>query len=178
MPVISASDTSIPAIMPIEHPIETVFLRASRAARRTEHRFVAIAADHDQIAGIDRHSDSDDRAARLVYRHRYDILAIAHCRCAKDHQHVACFAKRLDRFRNRTGFMRRPAFAYDMTARPSKPLLGDTDSLVEHAVLDARQDALNEPDLERLVGAYGERLTPLAERDDCFDDNSSERQTG
>ncbi len=59
-----------------QHPVETVFLRRARAARRAEHRAVPMAdADQHQIAGIDRHAEMLDRRrpplrSRSGHRHR------------------------------------------------------------------------------------------------------------
>ena len=61
MPAMSRSVTFMPAISAVEHPVEAIFLGAARAARRADDRLSGKLAEHQQIAGIDRHAGADDR---------------------------------------------------------------------------------------------------------------------
>ncbi len=58
----------------IEYPVEAVFTRAAGAAGRSDHGHRADAAEYDEIAGINRHADMIDSAARTADGGRNDIV--------------------------------------------------------------------------------------------------------
>ena len=107
MPAMSTSRHVEAGDQPVEHPVEAVLLGAARTARRADHRLAAERAEHDQIAGIDRHAGADDLAAGLPDRRRDDVVEIAHRRCAEDHHHVVVAGKRGQRLGDGGFVMRR-----------------------------------------------------------------------
>ena len=88
MPAMSASVTSMPAISRSSTQSKpfSLGLRAQPGAPSTG--LPSISADHDQIAGIDRHAGADDLAAGRSDRRRDDVVGIAHRRRAEHHHHV------------------------------------------------------------------------------------------
>ena len=68
---------------PHQHPVEAVFLRRARAARRAEHRLAAQPADQHQIAGIDRHAEMLDLAADRFDRGRDHVAPVGDGRGAE-----------------------------------------------------------------------------------------------
>ncbi len=155
---------------PVEHPVEAVLLGTARAARRAQHRLALQFADHDQIAGIDRHAGPQDTAARRFDRRRNDVARIAHRGSAEYHQHVAFVSQRTDRLGHRFGPVWRALFADDAACRTLQPRLGNFHRLVEHAVLDARQHGLHEADPQRPIGMHGESIAAGTQRNDLCDD--------
>ena len=60
----------------LKHPVEAVHLGRARAGRNADRRYTVEPAQHEQIAGIDRHAEMDDFTARCDKPLRDDIAAI------------------------------------------------------------------------------------------------------
>ncbi len=69
-----------------QNPVEAVFLRRTRAARRANHRHGADMPDQHEIAGIDRHAEMIDDAAGRFDRGGNDIAPVGDGR-RTEHQH-------------------------------------------------------------------------------------------
>ncbi len=69
---------------PHQHPVEAVFLRRARTARRAQQRPAAGLRDQQQIAGIDRHAEMLDAAADRLDRRRDHIAPVGDGRSSKD----------------------------------------------------------------------------------------------
>ena len=122
-----------PGEKPHQHPVETVFLRAPRAARRTDHRSAGGGADHHQIAGIDRHAEMLDRAADVLKRRRDDIAPVGDRGGAEyDGELSTGFEHFVERLGERRAIMRYAPFGDDRGAGGRQPLGGDFQRLVDH----------------------------------------------
>ena len=92
-----------PGEEPHQHPVEAVLLRAAGAAGRAEHRVSGRRADHQQIAGIDRHAEMLDAAADRFERRGNHVAPVGDGRSAEDDGHLGArlehFFERLARAR-------------------------------------------------------------------------------
>ena len=121
MPVISSRGTGKAGEQPHQHPVEAVFLRRARAARRAEHRPAARVADQQQIAGIDRHAEMLDAPADRLDRGRDHVAPVGDGRGAEhDDQLGALVEHLLDRLRERALLVRHAALGDDRGARPAR----------------------------------------------------------
>jgi hypothetical protein len=67
----------------IKHPIESVFSRRARTARRTENIDASEFSNEEKITRIDGHAELDDLSALCLKRSRNHIATICDGGCAK-----------------------------------------------------------------------------------------------
>ena len=136
----SSRGTGRPASEPHQHPVEAVLLRAAGAARRAEHRTAAGVADHQQIAGIDRHAEMLDLAADRLQRGRDHIAPVGDRRSAEHDGEFGAFLEHfIERARQRRAFVRHAPLGDDRRAGGRQPLGSDLDVLFDNLGRKSRQ---------------------------------------
>ena len=141
-----------PGEEPHQHPVETVFLGASRAARRAEHRAAVGGADHHQVAGIDRHAEMLDHAADILQRRRDHVAAVGDRGSAEHHhQFRTGFEHLVDRLGERRALMRHAPLGDDRGAGGRQPVGGDLQRLVDHFGGEPRQQRRDHADLANAI---------------------------
>ena len=73
----------------LQHHVEAVVLGRLGAARQAQHRLAVELGRQQQVAGIDRHAEMDDLAARLLDAGRHHVVAVDDRRGAGDQEDVA-----------------------------------------------------------------------------------------
>ena len=109
-----------------EHPVETVFLRRTRAARCADHRTVARGSDEQKIAGIDRHAEMLDAPADRRDRGGDDVASVGNGGRPKHDDELGALPQHLlDRGCERALLMRHATLRDDAGARGCQAFLGD-----------------------------------------------------
>ncbi len=126
---------------------------------------LAELGEQQQVAGIDRHAEMLDLAARRLDRRRQRRLAVGDRRGAGDQQQIA--AARPDPLGERRDLVGAARFADQAPADRGDPLGGDRDGLVEHRFLERpaagsgsaprRAAGRARPDQRRRLGARSAR---------------------
>ena len=112
MRTISARPTGRPAASRSSTMSKPLYLGDLAQPGRPSTGLPSSSASQQQVAGIDRHAEMDDLAARLLDAGRHDVVAVDDRRGAGDQVDVAALAfSSLERAGDRLGVVRRPAFA-------------------------------------------------------------------
>ncbi len=182
---------------PHQDPVEAVFLRRARAARRAEDRLALYVPDQHQVAGIDRHAEMLDLAAHRLDRGRNNIAAVGDGGGAEHHHQLGALLQHfVDGLGHSALLMGHAALGDDDSAGRRQPNLGDAKRLLDHLGGEPRQQGRNDAyflDLvrrnadERLAGDLErgvERGLPDRERNDlhrrdhlAFDHRLERRQS-
>ena len=112
----------------------------ARAARRADHRTATGIADHQQIAGIDRHAEMLDPAADRFQSRRDHVAAIGDGGSAEHDGHFRAGLEHLiQSARERLAFMRYPALGDDRGAGRRQPVGGNLERLLDDFGGEPRQ---------------------------------------
>ncbi len=144
----------------LQHPIETVLLGASRAARRTEDRYAAERPEKQQVARIDRHAEMIDRAARRFDRGRDDVAPVRDRRCPEDDQQILRWNELDAALEPGHPFVRDLDVGRDDRPGRDEAIGENAQRLGDDARLEARQDGRDDADAARPVGREPQRWQP------------------
>ena len=100
---------------------------------------IADLAEHQQIAGIDRHADLINVAAREPNRRGNDVVGVGDSRRAKDDNHFELIRALGNRCRDSFGSMRHALLLHQVARRQPQSRLEIMARLVHHAGLQRRQ---------------------------------------
>ena len=140
-----------------QHPVKAIFLGAARATGRTEHGAAVGIADHQQVAGIDRHAEMFDMAADRFKRGGDHVTTVGDCgRTENDGEFGTGLEHLVERTRERGTLMRHPPFGDNRGARGRQPLGSDFQSLVDHLWRKAGQDRGHDPNLANAVRRHAQ----------------------
>ena len=142
----------------LQHHVEAVVLGRLGAARQAQHRLAVELGGQQQVAGIDRHAEMDDLAARLLDAGRHDVVAVDDRRGAGDQEDVAALGPELlQSAGDGLGVVRDPPLADQRAAERGQPLGRGADRLVEDLVARAGEPGLHQPRLHRLERRDGDQ---------------------
>ena len=162
-PVMSSRVTGKTGEQPHQDPVEAVFLRRTRAARRADDRCALRLADQHQVAGIDRHAEMLDLAAHRLDRRRDHVAAVGDRGGAEhDDQLGAGLEHLVDGALERGRLVRHAALGDDLGAGRRQPRLGDLQRLLDHLGRKPRQQRRDDAELAHFVGRDADHRPGLA----------------
>ncbi len=126
----------------------------------------ARVADHQKVAGIDRHAEMLDAPADGFERGGNDIAAVGNRGGAEHDGQLGAFLEHfVQRARERGTLMRHAPFGDDAGARGREPLGGDLQRLLDHLGREPRQQRRHHADLADAIGRNAhQRLLDAGQR--------------
>ena len=125
---------------PFQDHVEAIVLGGFGTSRQAEDRPAVELGGQQQVAGIHRHAEVMNLAARLGDAQRHHVVAVDDGRGAGDQEEIAPVRLQfLQRGRDGFGVVGNAAFASQGAAKRRKPLGRRADRLVQNLVARARQ---------------------------------------